>query len=276
MRYPSADVEEEGLTEETIRDLATWMNPQYLDMKVLEQLRDRFLDESAVQCKEILSKELYAKIKEATTKADAEQFTPCKMAAHGTGKGEGWVVHGAPHRCRFLEVDSKAENKNNTAELFADLKSKFESEAFRQWLAVVGQVKPQGCRGAGRRFRPGHDYTLATTNTRGQAVLDVTLSLTSSSEEAWESGECGGYECYMAPHDEDEDPATYKAADEDGALLTLTAGANELSLVLRDEGVMRFIKYISARAPGSRWDVAFEYDLPEEEEEDEEQEQEQE
>jgi hypothetical protein len=52
----------------------------------------------------------------------------------------------------------------------------------------------------------------------------------------------------------------------------LPAGANELSLVLRDEGVMRFIKYVSAKAPGSRWDVAFEYDLPEEEEEEEEEE----
>ncbi|OBZ83792.1 hypothetical protein A0J61_08155, partial [Choanephora cucurbitarum] len=58
-------------------------------------------------------------------------------------------------------------------------------------------------------------------------------------------------------------------ADEDGALLTLPAGRNELSLVLRDEGIMRFIKYVSAKSPGSRWDIAFEYDLPEEEEEDE-------
>ncbi|KAI9315085.1 Oxoglutarate and iron-dependent oxygenase degradation C-term-domain-containing protein [Dichotomocladium elegans] len=273
-RYPSTEVDDQGLTEETIKALSTWMNPQYLNMKVLSQLADRFLDESAVQCKEILKPDVYAKILAATTKADKEQFTPGVMAPHGTGVGAGWAIHGAPHRLRFLEVDSDAEIKCETAEVLGDIKTKFESEAFRQWLAVVSQLKPQGCRGYARRFRPGHDYTLATTNTRGQSVLDVTLSLTTmpdaKSVELWETGEVGGYECYMAPHDEEEDPATYKAADEDGALLTLTAGANEMSLVLRDEGVMRFVKYVSARAPGSRWDVAFEYDLPEEEDEGEE------
>ena len=35
-------------------------------------------------------------------------------------------------------------------------------------------------------------------------------------------------------------------------------------------GIMRFVKYVSASAPGSRWDVAVEYEIvqPEEEEED--------
>jgi hypothetical protein len=80
----------------------------------------------------------------------------------------------------------------------------------------------------------------------------------------------------MAPHDDEEDPSTYKAADEDGALLTLSASSNTLSIVLRDEGVMRFIKYVSARAPGSRWDISFEYDLPEDDEEEEEDEKEEE
>lgn len=36
-------------------------------------------------------------------------------------------------------------------------------------------------------------------------------------------------------------------------------------------GIMRFVKYVSASAPGSRWDVAVEYEIvqPEEEEDDE-------
>jgi hypothetical protein len=71
----------------------------------------------------------------------------------------------------------------------------------------------------------------------------------------------------MAAHEGDDDPATYRSFDDDGALLTMSAGANELSLILRDEGVMRFVKYVSARAPGARWDLSFEYDLPEEQEE---------
>lgn len=260
----SAWLEEQpnGLTEDDLRELATWINPHYLKMDVLEQVSDRFADESAVQLKDILNKEYFEKLQALATRLDKEQFQQGVMAPHGTGVNDEWSVHGPPHRCRYLTLKDTVKSSENP---FADLKSKFETETFRRWLAIVSQLVPQGYRGQVRRFRPGHDYTLATTNTRGQGVLDLTFCMaTAPGSEQWESGECGGYECYMAPHDDEEDPATYKAADEEGALLTMTAGSNELSLVLRDEGVMRFIKYVSARAPGSRWDVAFEYDLPEE------------
>jgi hypothetical protein len=97
----------------------------------------------------------------------------------------------------------------------------------------------------------------------------------------------------MAPHDDEDDPAVYrsgsskKAANDakesnlshsdermgdagsdvgtedgdDGTLLTVQPGFNRLLLVLRDEGVMRFVKYISAAAEGSRWDICGEYEV---------------
>jgi hypothetical protein len=49
--------------------------------------------------------------------------------------------------------------------------------------------------------------------------------------------------------------------EEDSTLLTVQAGYNRLLLVLRDERVMRFVKYISAAAEGSRWDVCGEYEV---------------
>ena len=49
--------------------------------------------------------------------------------------------------------------------------------------------------------------------------------------------------------------------EEDGTLLTVQPGFNRLLLVLRDERVMRFVKYVSAAAPGSRWDVCGEYEV---------------
>lgn len=90
------------------------------------------------------------------------------------------------------------------------------------------------------------------------------------------------FQCYMAPHTGDDDPAVYRSGtsnkapcqgtsgeeadddeeeDDDGALLTVQAGFNRLLLVLRDEGVMRFVKYVSAAGPGSRWDVCAEYGI---------------
>ena len=61
--------------------------------------------------------------------------------------------------------------------------------------------------------------------------------------------------------------------EEDSTLLTVQPGFNRLLLVLRDERVMRFVKYVSAAAEGSRWDVCGEYEvgvMQEEEEEEEE------
>lgn len=49
--------------------------------------------------------------------------------------------------------------------------------------------------------------------------------------------------------------------EEESTLLTVQPGYNRLLLVLRDERVMRFVKYISAAAEGSRWDVCGEYEV---------------
>lgn len=94
----------------------------------------------------------------------------------------------------------------------------------------------------------------------------------------------------MAPHDEEDDPAVYRSGssktsqakerptsssasashaveeeedeeDEDGTLLTWQPHFNCLLIVLRDEGVLRFVKYVSAAAQGSRWDVCGEFEV---------------
>ena len=95
-------------------------------------------------------------------------------------------------------------------------------------------------------------------------------------------------QCYLAAPEPDEDPAVYgsgakkskngkdKAAngegegevteeeeeeEEDSTLLTVQPGFNRLVLVLRDPGVLHFVKYVSAMAAGSRWDVCGEYEV---------------
>ena len=42
-------------------------------------------------------------------------------------------------------------------------------------------------------------------------------------------------------------------------MLNVSPAANTLNLVLRDEGLMRFVKYLSASAPSSRFDVTMVY-----------------
>lgn len=109
--------------------------------------------------------------------------------------------------------------------------------------------------------------------------------------------EVGGYEMYMAG-EEDEgtdggalepsthtgagqrrkakaDPAIYKSAaddEDDGVLFSQPAAWNNMSIILRDRGVLRFTKYVSKSAKGDRWDVCAEYgvELGEDEDDDDE------
>ena len=115
--------------------------------------------------------------------------------------------------------------------------------------------------------------------------------------EDWASGEVGGFETYLIA-EEDDDPevralrrrrlarhtprarrdkrdtrrrararaqvaAVYRAEGDDEQpgqddLLSVQASPNTLNVVMRDTGILRFVKYVSAAAPGSRWDIAAE------------------
>ena len=73
----------------------------------------------------------------------------------------------------------------------------------------------------------------------------------------------GGFECYIAADEgrENEGPDAEYDEEYDTNLLSVSASNNTLSLVYRDPGTMKFFKYVSAGAPSSRWDIAFEYDV---------------
>ncbi|MBE7180981.1 MAG: 2OG-Fe(II) oxygenase, partial [Terriglobus roseus] len=97
------------------------------------------------------------------------------------------------------------------------------------------------------------------------------------------SDNVGGYEVYMAGEDDEDevevkpsssttgagqrrkaDPAVYRAAgddEDDGVLFSMPACWNVMSIVLRDKGTLRFVKYISQGAPGDRWDMCGEYEI---------------
>ncbi|TDZ61906.1 Prolyl 3,4-dihydroxylase ofd1 [Colletotrichum trifolii] len=76
--------------------------------------------------------------------------------------------------------------------------------------------------------------------------------------EPQETVEVGGHEVYMAGDDEDdEDAAVYKSSGDDDNILFFQAAAwNKLTLVLRDGGTLRFVKYVGRAARGDRWDVS--------------------
>ena len=60
--------------------------------------------------------------------------------------------------------------------------------------------------------------------------------------------------------DDDESESSTNKGDDSTSLLSISPGFNVLNLVMRDDRVMRFIKYVSANAPSSRYDVSVEYE----------------
>lgn len=118
------------------------------------------------------------------------------------------------------------------------------------------------------------------------------------------ASDVGGYEVYMVGEDDEDandagdgdgveeraahpashtgagkrrsgkvDPAVYAgggdADGDDGVLFSMPACWNTVSVVLRDKGVLRFVKYVGARARGARWDLIGEWGVVDEDDEDE-------
>ncbi|KAL1955909.1 hypothetical protein VTO42DRAFT_7982 [Malbranchea cinnamomea] len=151
----------------------------------------------------------------------------------------------------------------------------------------------------------GDDKTGVNGSSSSSAVANGTKSGSKPDDAAAEDEpSVGGYEIYMAgDDDEDEDdgdeehqhketdrstgsanpkvvkskkpkldPAIYRASgddEDDGILFSMGAGWNRMSIVLRDRGTLKFVKYVSRKAQGDRWDVTGEVEVQFDEDEDE-------
>ncbi|CAK5263102.1 unnamed protein product, partial [Mycena citricolor] len=338
--YPTDLEPEEALSEEHTAFLSEFLNPVYLQPRTMKALAARFVEESSLELHSFLSNDLAHALGPRLRELDAaDGLGPDrlgKVPPHESGTKGAWDIRGPPHKWRYCTLrphDALAPVQavtplaaGSSDDILRAVQDElFSSPAFRAWIAIVSRLLPTRYAVEARRFRPGLDYTLATSEEK-EARLDVVLGLTPEvlQEDAgpdpagkkrtrktrevkprgWQAAEWGGWECYMAPHNEEDDPAVYRAGtikkpasanadtnghangnediedgdsdgeaegresmevdgeeEEDSTLLTVQPGYNRLLLVLRDERVMRFVKYVSALAEGSRWDVCGEYEV---------------
>lgn len=269
--------------------LAKYLNPMYLAEKSMKEIRECFEDQSSVQLRHFLNKEWEIRMKNATTKADKELGLGKNRPSldYRAGVSDKWAAVGPAHKQRFLEyvgVEDSSEFAFAGASMLHLKKSLFQSPAFGRWLQLISSLgMPKGYRGKARRFRPGLDYTVAHYGILTQnAVLDATLCLAAGSgnqlqydevgeiaggdadDAIWDSGDAGGFECYIAADEDSDGPvgaADEYNDDDDTKLLSVSASNNTLSLVYRDPGTMRFVKYVGSGAPSSRWDLSLEYEV---------------
>jgi Rps23 Pro-64 3,4-dihydroxylase Tpa1-like proline 4-hydroxylase len=281
---------EAELTPADLALLKEWVNPAYLEESAAAKVRARFEAEGSVQLRAFLRADRAAAIAAATAEADAAaRLGGGRLPAHGDGAGGGWAPVGPAHMQRYMRWEGSAVKDANTGTAAADESAPgaaeaaaaghllaavasdlFASAAFARLVRRLTTLALLGRRAEVRRFRPGLDYTVAHFGClTPEPRLDCVLSFVDEREasggaEAWAGGEVGGFEAYLLA---DEEEAAAGAAAEvyrgpgegggdDAGVLNVAPAANTLSLVLRDEGLMRFVKYVSAAAPGSRWDIA--------------------
>jgi len=245
----------------------------------MNEIQKRFENESSVQLRHFLLDEWNTKITTAIKNEDTRDKLGNDRPAldYQVGMTDKWKAVGPAHKQRFLQYNDESKddtatttaNCSNTGEHLHHIRhTLFKSTPFGKWLGYITSLDyPLGQRGRVRRFRPGLDYTVAhygalTTH----SVLDATLcfcagngeqctfdeetnELIGSDDDAiWESGDVGGFECYIAADESGEEDNGGRDAeyddDDDTRLLSVSASNNTLSLVYRDPGTMRFVKYV--------------------------------
>mmetsp|Transcript_15263 Transcript_15263/g.38465 ORF Transcript_15263/g.38465 Transcript_15263/m.38465 type:complete len:637 (-) Transcript_15263:204-2114(-) len=306
---PSED--QDAFTEADRSYLKDYIQNEYLTEESMNEIQTKFENNSTIQFRNFLLQKWVPTIQSNYKDDDKKPAATASASSKiGDDKNESinmhykkgvtpeWNIRGPAHKQRYLSyaaADEESESKENenaiaTGKLLYTVQKKvFESEAFLRYLKRATSLdKPTGILGkdAIRQFRPGLDYTVAHYGLLMQrSVLDATMCFVRDTTEydqaMWESGDIGGFECYIEADIDDEDEemdengnsapppkrANSGAADEyneedDTELLSVSASNNTLSLVYRDPGTMRFVKYVSSNAPSSRYDICMEYDLP--------------
>lgn len=291
---PSEDKEETGFDPADLDFLLQYMAPTYLTPDTLEQVAERFLDLSSVTLDSLLSNKFSAKVREYIQAQEASPL-PASSTEIEKGLWKVAKPPHKHHYLYLQPSDTSGDTVIDGLNPIQELLEVFlPSRQFRKWLELATQCEIESYDLLARRFRRGLDYSLATSHD-GEPRLEIGLGLTptpgwgADEDDDKENGvdeqengttaktngkpkvdekqpeevedDVGGHEVYMAGDDDDVngDAAIYKTSsdtDDDNVLFTMQASWNKMSIVLRDSGVLKFVKYVSKSAKGDRWDIS--------------------
>jgi Rps23 Pro-64 3,4-dihydroxylase Tpa1-like proline 4-hydroxylase len=266
---------EQEFSEDDKQYLSNYLQAVYLTEDSLNEVQKKFEDESSVHLQNFFQPKW-------VPKQEPQKQSVFDDSYYTSGISAEWKLQGPAHKQRFLEYQPdcpNTEDSNLTGTTLHHLQTHvFESPNFARFLKRITSLgTPTSVKSSKiRRFRPGLDYTVAHYGLLvDQAVLDATMCFVHDADDdndVWECGDAGGFECYIAADDEDEKEAAADEYDEedDTELLSVSASNNTLSLVYRDPGTMRFVKYVGFSAPSSRYDICMEFEVPEGDDDDDE------
>lgn len=288
------DFEPLDLAPADLVELAEWVTPMYLKEDGIDAILEKVTESGSVQLHNFLLPERHNRVMQALRAVDwlDQVGSRSAPAPYDAGIAAPWKLIGPPHLRRLLQVDdaalaAAAASKTpyaRAAQALESVRRFLLSPALGRLLFALCGRTIKAARAHIRRFRPSLDYTVAHYGDINRQTLllatmcfcDETADEANHEEQGgsiWRTGDVGGFECFIVA-DEDGEQAAASAevyrpnmVDEDPGLLSVSAASNSLNLVLYGEGLMHFVKYVSAAAPGSRWDIACEFTLEDEDEE---------
>lgn len=253
------------LSEEDVTELSKYITKDYLTKEGIEDLQNKFLEQSSLSLDNFLTDEKSELLKKLIKHTELNEAIPTTLKE----VEQPWDIARPPHKWRFMYLQNEEVSKKDTDKELANLSKFFKSLAFKKFIVAITCLNPVSQQVFVRRFRPGYDFTLANKgelneklNDALDCILEGNLCLTLF--DGWANGKLGGYQIYMNNDEEaDEDHAVFKDEENDPILINKPASWNSFNLVLRDANVLSFIKYVSWSAKGSRWDINMAWDVTE-------------
>ncbi|KAI6770306.1 hypothetical protein HG530_004935 [Fusarium avenaceum] len=298
---------QEGFDEADLEFLLKYISPAYLVPDALEEISETFNEMFEITLPDILGKKFAQRLRdyvEAEEKKPTLEDTPTieKTSSWRVAK----PPHKARYLYQQPSGPDKLRTSKEESPITELLDIFLPSRQFRQWLQMATNTTVESADLLARRFRHGLDYTLATGH-EGKARVEINLGFSPSSgwgedeeeeeeeeetekqtgknakgkgkakakavekkKEVEEVPEVGGQEIFMSGDDDaDEDAAVYKAGGDDDNILFFQAPSwNKMTIVMRDSGILKFVKYISKSAKGDRWDISGAFEVEEEDDDD--------
>ncbi|KAF9930633.1 Prolyl 3-hydroxylase ogfod1 [Linnemannia zychae] len=223
MPFTSIDTYSQDIT------LESFVNPDYLKKAALTNIGNVFLDQSSIELQKFLRPEVYDALIQ-----ELEALGPIEGA--GTDKALWDIAMGPQHVRNYSRVSQK--NQDHIPTTLSRLQRLFKSKMFEDYLTKLTNLTFLWVNTELRMFKKG-DYTLLHDHALEKNGLDVmfTFPYLGNGKEEWDENWNAGSTHYVA------DKAN---------LLTLYPKHNTLTMVLRDEGTLRFVRYMNARVGESR------------------------
>ena len=179
---PSTDIglptpssqEDLSLSEDDLNFLLKFLAPTYLTPDTLESVSNIFAEDCSLCLDAFMSRKFSDSVREYIVSQES-QLLPLTSAdiEHTTA----WTVARPPHKHRFLFQQTELSNSEKSPlwELLNDL---FPSTAFQKWLSLATGHRIVSHNSLLRRFRRGHDYTLATGYEEDNPRIELCLGIT--------------------------------------------------------------------------------------------------